>query len=543
LVVTGAATATLLGGAERAHASAYYVYTSTISAMSVDSGDGYCSLAEAVISANDGGPRSGCEDVDPDSFGQTIVLAEAAGLPFSMSPYEIESLNLTFEGLVVIQTTGGRATINAAGGTGDAFTVSPDTTARFWSLDLTHTGSEPGRLINNQGFAGIYDSTLSGGDATGLSPGGGGAVLNTGTAEIYLGTELLDNTAERGGAIYNLDGHITLNGVAIAGNTAMAGGAIYNLSITHDPDFSSLGNGVVEGTDTTIVDNSAVAGGAIFSLGGRAYFYSSDISDNTASGSDSGETCLADQSCDGVGGAVAMLNSGDLVAHLVSHEGTLFAGNVASGRGGAFYSGGQLQLDDSVVDGNTALTGAAIYVVDDNPSWYCEVVARTTDAFITNNVATAPWGYSILDGADGVLGGASCIFDQRGENQLVGAGNTSAFCEPGRPRPGDYACPQQEEPPPSSPCASFCSNPEVIQINGSYQSGNLGTGAICRETTDLMNGGNCGNFSGGRTLTVNGVPQTCNYQNWASLPPPVNGGYCVQVTPGSQAWAYFVLWQ
>ncbi len=545
LFISSTATAALLGWTQFAHASTYTVYTSPISAMSTDSGDSYCSLAEAVISANEGGARYDCLDGDPGGVGQTIILAEAPGLSFSMYPYEIDSLVLTFAGYVTIQTSGGHATINSTGsGTGSAFSVGSDTTAAFWSLNLTHTSNNLGRLILNYGSVGIYDSTLSGGDVTGFPAGYGGAIRNeAGTVEMSVGTKLMDNTAKRGGAIYNMDGTVILDGSVISGNTAtMAGGAIYNQSTTFAPDSTFLGRALVEATATTIEGNSAVAGGALFSRGGRMYVLDTNFSNNTASGNGSNETCLAGQSCDGVGGAVAMLTGGDTVAHFLADGSTIFSGNVASGRGGAFYSGGQLGLDDVIIDGNTALTGAAIYVVDDDPTWYCEVVARNTDVFITNNVATAPWGgYSILDGADGDLGGASCIFDER-DNQIYGTGNTPAFCEPGRPRPDDDACPQQAPPPSSSPCAAFCSNPEVIQVNGSYQSGNLGTGAICRETTDPTNGGNCGNFSGGRTLKVNGVTQVCNNQNWASLPPPVNGGYCVQVTPGTEAYAYFVMW-
>lgn len=98
-------------------------------------------------------------------------------------------------------------------------------------------------------------------------------------------------------------------------------------------------------------------------------------------------------------------------------------------------------------------------------------------------------------------------------------------------------------PPSTSPCASFCTNPQVIQVNGDYQSHDLGTGAICRETTSLVAGGNCGNFANGRTLTVNGVQEVCNNQNWSSLPAKINGGYCVQAPAGLQSYAYFVLFE
>ncbi|HYJ07479.1 MAG TPA: choice-of-anchor Q domain-containing protein, partial [Polyangiaceae bacterium] len=98
------------------------------------------------------------------------------------------------------------------------------------------------------------------------------------------------------------------------------------------------------------------------------------------------------------------------------------------------------------------------------------------------------------------------------------------------------------EPLPESPCSSFCSNPTAISWSGSYQSGNLGTGAVCLETTQPVAGGNCGNFAAGRQLFVNGTQMPCNAGNWTSLPASVNGGYCVQVTPGGASYAYASLW-
>lgn len=97
-------------------------------------------------------------------------------------------------------------------------------------------------------------------------------------------------------------------------------------------------------------------------------------------------------------------------------------------------------------------------------------------------------------------------------------------------------------PAPARPCTGLCSNPTVFSINGSYQSGPLGTGAVCRETTSPVHGGNCGNFVTPRALRVNGTLETCNNQNWASVPAPRNGGYCVQTTAGDYSWAFFTLW-
>jgi PKD repeat protein len=91
----------------------------------------------------------------------------------------------------------------------------------------------------------------------------------------------------------------------------------------------------------------------------------------------------------------------------------------------------------------------------------------------------------------------------------------------------------------SGPCANLCSNPLNFTINGSFQSGNIGTGAVCYQTTSVMHGGNCGNFVSPRTLQVNGTTESCVGGNWASVPAARNGGYCIQTTSGNQPWAFF----
>jgi len=93
----------------------------------------------------------------------------------------------------------------------------------------------------------------------------------------------------------------------------------------------------------------------------------------------------------------------------------------------------------------------------------------------------------------------------------------------------------------NNPCAGICTNPQNITWSGSFQGTNLGTGARCFQTTQAVNGGNCGNFQSPRSLSVNGVTEVCNNQNWSSVPPRRNGGYCVNVTAGQFPWAYVTL--
>lgn len=97
--------------------------------------------------------------------------------------------------------------------------------------------------------------------------------------------------------------------------------------------------------------------------------------------------------------------------------------------------------------------------------------------------------------------------------------------------------------PTTNPCDGLCDTPQSFSWGDDYQSGNLGTGAICRETTQLAADGNCGNFAPGRQLLVNGTPMVCNGAGWGSaMPAPRNGGYCVETTPGNWPWAFYTLW-
>jgi len=91
-------------------------------------------------------------------------------------------------------------------------------------------------------------------------------------------------------------------------------------------------------------------------------------------------------------------------------------------------------------------------------------------------------------------------------------------------------------------CAGLCTPPTIFTLNGSYQSGNLGTGAVCYQTTSVVHGGNCSNFASPRTLKVNGTTESCDNGNWSSIPAARNGGYCIQTTSGNQSWAAFALW-
>ena len=93
----------------------------------------------------------------------------------------------------------------------------------------------------------------------------------------------------------------------------------------------------------------------------------------------------------------------------------------------------------------------------------------------------------------------------------------------------------------NTPCTAYCASP-VSFGTASYQSGNLGAQATCHQTVANLSGGVCGNFATPRTLSVNGQTMACSGGNWSTLPPKVNGGYCITTTAGNHPWAYFATW-
>jgi len=120
-------------------------------------------------------------------------------------------------------------------------------------------------------------------------------------------------------------------------------------------------------------------------------------------------------------------------------------------------------------------------------------------------------------------------------NNVLGPGQTTfsvGFCVNRGPGGGGI---------PTTPCSGICSNP--INFPGpNHQGNNIGSGAVCYQTMATLSGGNCGNFAGGRTFSVNGQTMSCDSGNWWSLPAPRAGGYCLSSTAGNYPWAFFTTW-
>ena len=75
--------------------------------------------------------------------------------------------------------------------------------------------------------------------------------------------------------------------------------------------------------------------------------------------------------------------------------------------------------------------------------------------------------------------------------------------------------------------------------SASYNSGNVGAGAACYQTTASLSGGGRYNMAG-RTFSINGVAMSGD--GAFTLPAKVNGGYCIQASAGGNDYASFNTW-
>ena len=89
----------------------------------------------------------------------------------------------------------------------------------------------------------------------------------------------------------------------------------------------------------------------------------------------------------------------------------------------------------------------------------------------------------------------------------------------------------------TDPCAGLCTNPIMVAAN--TNSGDLGTAATCHQVPGSIGSVACGNFRTPRTFTVNTTSFDCGVGGGGILPPPQNGGWCMQAGAGNESYAYF----
>jgi len=466
-LLIGLALGLSLASAPAAHASTYRVYTaSAASSMTLNAGDGVCTLAEAVQHASDN-PIYNCTDFAPGSSEQRIELLESPNKPFSANHFKITSLTLVRQGIRIrVVGSGSGAFIDSTCTSpnpcsASAFVIPFKSIGFFERVTLTNTaGSNGSRLIENYGELGLSFVTITKGDVSGAQhpTGRGGGIFNGNTQGLFPAlisfaenTVITLNKAKRGGGIYNDSSIINELQATISGNTAtLAGGGIYNISNSLDPGQPT--NGTIVTTGLTVTGNSARTGGGIFNRAWIRLLSDSNISGNfTTTSGNSLETCTGSASCDGMGGgvlnahisAVGNTPSGSVTRFTLL--GSILSNNTASARGGAVYSVGVLELGGNAINGNKAADGAVIYMTGptDGMQQYCNTYGSGAvgTATLNNNCvvvngacSNATSFFSIVSGSTGGRGDfRGCTFGGlRTPGQttyMTASGNSTPLCQ------------------------------------------------------------------------------------------------------------------
>ena len=331
----------------------------------INSGDGACTLREAIINANND-DQSGSIDCLAGSGADVITLPS---------------------GIVTL-------TLGAAG---------EDDSAEG-DLDLI-----AGSQISINGAAAA--NTIIDGNAIDrvfhLQPG---AILNLSNLTVRNGNP---GALEDGGGIYNDAGALTLTDSTISGNTAENGGGILNLA------YNGGSQAQVTISNSTISNNTAGdEGGAIFSYayesGSQAQvtLTGSTVSGNRAADDGGGIINYADaglatltltdtfitgnRTDDDGGGIYSIANAEQGQAILTVTNSTVFSNTANGGYGGGIYNyadngTANVTITNSTISSNKANSGGGIENFADESG--SEVSLTLVDSTISGNTATNPFIY------------------------------------------------------------------------------------------------------------------------------------------------------
>jgi CSLREA domain-containing protein len=217
--LTCAALLLALVGVQPAYAASYVVNTLTDENTS---GDGLCSLREAIASANNSGNGDcGANSASADTI--TFNSGLSGGTITLSSSLPAINFDLTIDG----SSLASQITISGANSY-QITNVDPGVHATLDSLIFAHGNAPTGGGIFNEGILTINNSIFSDNRATG---GNGGAIYNnSGTLTITGSTFSGNNHAETdGGALYINVGTVTISNSTFSSNTALnAAGGVYN---------------------------------------------------------------------------------------------------------------------------------------------------------------------------------------------------------------------------------------------------------------------------------------------------------------------------
>ena len=263
------------------------------------SGDGLCSLREAINNANSPGTDTTGGDCLVGTATETISFSVSGTITLSSA---LPTIANSSPGSLTIDGSGQTITVDGANSF-QVLQVHSGATLSLNSLTIAHGNASDGGgvfaaigstltvtnsnfLNNSAGTGGAIDSgatltvgnsNFSANSATAGQITGGGAIFGFSGATMITNTAFLNNSAKYGGALEVDESALSVVSSAFAGNSASyGGGAIFNYGNTIP---------AISVTNSTFSANQATTlGGAIFNLGGTTNVTNSTFSANQGSG-------------------------------------------------------------------------------------------------------------------------------------------------------------------------------------------------------------------------------------------------------------------
>ena len=351
---------------------------------SSDTGDGFCSLREAIINANN--DDDGQDDCPAGTGVDTIVFAAGVNLITLSSalPSVTDNQLLTIDG-------GDDVTID-----GDdlyrPFDVDPGASLTLRRITVTNgMSASRGGAIHSEGTLLVIDSVISESTATDRA---GGIYNDGGTLTVTDSTVSGNSAGQRAGGIYNDGGTLTVSDSTLSDNSAdQRGGGIYN----EDGDATL--------TECTVSGNSAVQrGGGLYIESGSVSMRDCTVGDDNTSDGDGGgiynesnnvtihESTISDNTADQHGGGIY-----NDQGNMFLTETVLSNNEASSGNGGGIYNDmGHVELMESVVGGESPADGNS--AGDDGGGIYTQqplignASLLLTESSVSNNTADGSGG-------------------------------------------------------------------------------------------------------------------------------------------------------
>ena len=348
-----------------------------------NSSDGFCSLREAVQSAN---LDSAIDSCTAGSGADTITLLAGTYVLSTGSANEDAAAGGDLDILddLTIIGSGAATTIITTTVVDRIFhVISPTVVIQNLTISGGNSGSNGGGLFNNGGTVSLINVTLT----NNFSDGGGGIFSQNGNTTV-LSSTVSNNNAQSslGGGIYFNTGVLTVSNSTISNNTApTGGGGLYmasgqgtlnttTVSGNSESGLTVSSDASLDITDSTISGNTAGGGGGI-STNGTVTLTRSLLSNNTATTGNNGGAISASP-----GSVTTIISS------------TLSGNSAPSSDGGAiatFSNGSTLIVDimDSTLSGNSAVNGGALAIAG-----LATTTVKVINSTLSGNTSTASGG-------------------------------------------------------------------------------------------------------------------------------------------------------